>query len=118
VNLLLAHEDKTYSGAMIASLTIPWGDQKSDDELGGYHLVWTRDPVKSVTGLLAAGDTSTRPALSFILQCRIGKTVVLSELLAGRTTILDGYSVRRGCVSSAASVETLKAQRIGKLPSF
>src|SRR5579872_1812307 len=59
VNLLLAHEDKTYSGAMIASLSIPWGDQKSDDELDGYHLVWTRDLVKSVTGLLAAGDTST-----------------------------------------------------------
>src|SRR5260370_1408284 len=59
VNLLLAHEDKTYSGAMIASLSIPWGDQKSDDELGGYHLVWTRDLVKSVTGLLAAGDIST-----------------------------------------------------------
>jgi glucoamylase len=59
VNLLLAHEDKTYSGAMIASLSIPWGNQKSDDELGGYHLVWTRDLVKSVTGLLAAGDTST-----------------------------------------------------------
>ena len=59
VNLLLAHEDKTYSGATIASLSIPWGDQKSDDELGGYHLVWTRDLVKSITGLLAAGDTST-----------------------------------------------------------
>ncbi len=59
VNLLLAHEDKSYSGAMIASLSIPWGDQKSDDELGGYHLVWRRDLVKAVTGLLAAGDTST-----------------------------------------------------------
>ncbi len=59
VNLLLAHEDKTYPGAMIASLSIPWGDQKSDDELGGYHLVWTRDLVKSVSALLAAGDLST-----------------------------------------------------------
>jgi len=59
VNLLLAHEDKTYPGAMIASLSIPWGDEKGDDELGGYHLVWTRDLVKSVTGLLAAGDLST-----------------------------------------------------------
>jgi glucoamylase len=59
VNLLLAHEDKTYPGAMIASLSIPWGDEKSDDELGGYHLVWTRDLVKSVSGLLAAGDLST-----------------------------------------------------------
>lgn len=59
VNLLLAHEDKTYPGALIASLSIPWGDEKSDEELGGYHLVWTRDLVKSVTGLLAAGDAST-----------------------------------------------------------
>lgn len=59
VNLLLAHEDKTYPGAIIASLSIPWGDEKSDDELGGYHLVWTRDLVKSVTGLLAVGDTAT-----------------------------------------------------------
>ena len=59
VNLLLAHEDKTYPGAMIASLSIPWGDEKSDDELGGYHLVWTRDLVKSVTALLAVGDVRT-----------------------------------------------------------
>jgi glucoamylase len=59
VNLLLAHEDKTYPGAMIASLSIPWGDEKGDDELGGYHLVWTRDLVKSVTALLAVGDLST-----------------------------------------------------------
>jgi glucoamylase len=59
INLLLAHEDKTYPGAMIASLSIPWGDEKSDEELGGYHLVWTRDMVKCVSALLAAGDLST-----------------------------------------------------------
>lgn len=59
VNLLLAHEDKTYPGALIASLSIPWGAEKSDDELGGYHLVWTRDLVKSATALLAVGDTNT-----------------------------------------------------------
>ena len=59
VNLLLAHEDKVYPGAMIASLSIPWGDEQSDDATGGYHLVWTRDLVKSVTALLAVGDLST-----------------------------------------------------------
>ena len=59
VNLLLAHEDKTYPGAMIAALSIPWGEEKSDDELGGYHLVWTRDMVKCVSALLAVGDYST-----------------------------------------------------------
>ncbi len=57
--LLVAHEDKLYPGAIIASLSIPWGESKGDHELGGYHLVWSRDMVNSATGLLAAGDTVT-----------------------------------------------------------
>ena len=59
INLLLAHEDKVYPGAMIASLSIPWGEDKSDDDLGGYHLVWTRDMVHAATALMAVGDTAT-----------------------------------------------------------
>ncbi|MBI4488268.1 MAG: glucan 1,4-alpha-glucosidase, partial [Deltaproteobacteria bacterium] len=59
VSLLLAHEDKTYPGALIASLSIPWGEAKGDEDMGGYHLVWTRDMVNSVAGLLAAGHTET-----------------------------------------------------------
>lgn len=58
-SILLAHEDKAYEGALIASLSIPWGEAKSDDDLGGYHLVWTRDMCNSATGLMAAGDTIT-----------------------------------------------------------
>jgi glucoamylase len=41
-NVILTHEDKTFSGAFIASASIPWGMAKGDDDLGGYHLVWTR----------------------------------------------------------------------------
>ncbi len=58
-SLLLAHEDKAYAGALIASLTIPWGEAKGDDDAGGYHLVWTRDMVSSVSALVAAGDART-----------------------------------------------------------
>lgn len=59
-SVLLAHEDKLYPGALIASLSIPWGDAKGDqDGIGGYHLVWTRDMVNSATGLLATGNTRT-----------------------------------------------------------
>ncbi|HYK92484.1 MAG TPA: glycoside hydrolase family 15 protein, partial [Thermoplasmata archaeon] len=58
-SLLLAHEDKTFPGAFIASLSIPWGDARSGVEMGGYHLVWTRDLVNTATGLLAAGDLET-----------------------------------------------------------
>jgi glucoamylase len=59
VNLLLAHEDKKFPGAFIAGLTIPWGTAKGDEDMGGYHLVWTRDLVQVATALLAAGDTSS-----------------------------------------------------------
>ena len=58
-SLLLAHEDKSYPGAFIASLSIPWGQAKGDADRGGYHLVWTRDLVEVALGLLAAGDTAT-----------------------------------------------------------
>lgn len=53
--VLRCHEDKRMPGAIIASLSIPWGDTKSDDDLGGYHLVWPRDLVEVAGGLIAAG---------------------------------------------------------------
>lgn len=65
-SLLLAHEDKSYPGALIASLSIPWGEARGDEDgLGGYHLVWTRDMYNSATALLAAGDART-PARALI----------------------------------------------------
>jgi glucoamylase len=67
--LILAHEDKHYGGAMIASLSIPWGEAHGDEDLGGYHLVWTRDMVNSVTGLLAAGDLVTPLRALIYLAC-------------------------------------------------
>ncbi len=57
--ILLAHEDKTFQGALVASMSIPWGETKDDKDLGGYHLVWTRDLVQSATALLATGQTGT-----------------------------------------------------------
>ncbi|HJU09567.1 MAG TPA: glycoside hydrolase family 15 protein [Candidatus Binataceae bacterium] len=67
--LILAHEDKNYAGAMIASLSIPWGEAHGDEDLGGYHLVWTRDMVNSATGLLAAGDIVTPLRALIYLAC-------------------------------------------------
>jgi glucoamylase len=66
-NVLLAHEDKTFSGAFVASASIPWGQAHGDDDMGGYHLVWTRDMVQTATALLACGRTDTaRRALVYL----------------------------------------------------
>ncbi len=51
--VLRVHQDKTYPGAMVASLSVPWGNAR--DDVGGYHLVWPRDLVESAGGLLALG---------------------------------------------------------------
>jgi glucoamylase len=53
--VLRTHEAKSFSGGLIASLSIPWGFSKGDGDLGGYHLAWPRDLVESAGGLLAAG---------------------------------------------------------------
>jgi glucoamylase len=53
--ILRVHEAKRFPGGLIASLSIPWGFAKGDDDLGGYHLVWPRDLAETAGGLLAAG---------------------------------------------------------------
>jgi glucoamylase len=53
--VLRTHESKDFFGGIIASLSIPWGFNKGDEDLGGYHLVWPRDLVENAGGLLAGG---------------------------------------------------------------
>jgi glucoamylase len=67
--VLLAHEDKAFSGAFVASASIPWGQTKGDDDLGGYHLVWTRDMVQTATALLACGRAETARRALVYLAC-------------------------------------------------
>lgn len=54
--VLKSHQDKRFSGAMTASLAIPWGDAATGEQVGGYHLVWPRDMTESALALLALGD--------------------------------------------------------------
>jgi len=51
--ILNVHKSKKFSGGVVASLSIPWGQSKGDKDVGGYHLVWPRDLVESSGGFLA-----------------------------------------------------------------
>ena len=51
--VLRSHLDKTYPGAMVASLSVPWGH--TGDQRAGYHLVWPRDLVETAGGFIAMG---------------------------------------------------------------
>jgi glucoamylase len=64
--VLRSHLDKTYPGAMVASLSVPWGD--AGNERGGYHLVWPRDLVETAGALLVLGaEQEARDTLRYMI---------------------------------------------------
>lgn len=64
-------QDKIYPGAMVASLSIPWGNSK--DDIGGYHLVWPRDLVECAGALLALGaQHEARNTLRYLIATQHG----------------------------------------------
>jgi glucoamylase len=64
--VLRVHQDKTYPGAMVASLSVPWGNTR--EERAGYHLVWPRDLVESAGALLAVGAAhEARDTLRYLI---------------------------------------------------
>lgn len=66
--VLKVHAGKHYSGSLIASLSIPWGFEKSDNDLGGYHLIWPRDQVLTAFAYMAAREYETaRQVLHFLM---------------------------------------------------
>ena len=51
--VMRTHESKAFKGGIVASLATPWGYAHGDKDMG-YHLVWPRDMIETVTALLAA----------------------------------------------------------------
>jgi glucan 1,4-alpha-glucosidase len=74
VNVLKASEDKTFPGAIAASLSSPWGQAVSAGDpaqtyFGSYREVFARDLYETFTGLLAAGDVATaRDTVRFLFE--------------------------------------------------
>ena len=76
-NVLKASEDKTFPGAIVASLASPWGQSvpagvfagAQPSYFGSYREVFARDLYEAFTGLLADGDISTaRAATRFLFD--------------------------------------------------
>ncbi|MFC3034087.1 glycoside hydrolase family 15 protein [Pseudoalteromonas fenneropenaei] len=58
--VLKAQEDKSYAGAVIASLSNPWGDTVSAETGNtGYKAVWVRDFYQVAMAFMALGDAET-----------------------------------------------------------
>ena len=63
--MLKVQEDRTHAGALIASLSNPWGDTVDASRPStGYKAVWPRDFYQVAMALMALGDTQT-PVAAF-----------------------------------------------------
>jgi glucan 1,4-alpha-glucosidase len=73
-NVIKASEDKTFPGAIVASLASPWGQAVSAGDpqntyFGSYREVFARDLYEAWTGLMADGDLVTaRDATMFLFD--------------------------------------------------
>ncbi len=105
--VLLAHEDKTFQGAFVASLSIPWGKTKDDTDRGGYHLVWTRDMVQTATALLACGETESALRALIWLAC-----VQATDGSLPQNSVITGVAFWKGIQLDEVAVPILLAWRL------
>ena len=69
IAMLTTHELRMFPGGSVASLSIPWGFSKGDEEVIGYHVLWPRDMVHTALGKLACGDAAGARRTLFYLAC-------------------------------------------------
>ena len=92
--VLATHLSLARPGAAVASLSIPWGASKGDDDLGGYHLVWPRDLVETAGGFLAAGDRRRRRCRSSPISARSSSRTAIGRKTSGSTARPIGRASR------------------------
>ena len=99
-NVLKASEDKTFPGAIVASLASPWGQSVQagvnsggkPSYFGSYREVFARDLYEAFTGLLADGD--------------IGTARAATRFLFDRQQLPDGSMPRNSLLNGQAAPDT------------
>ncbi len=100
-NVLKASEDKTFPGAIVASLASPWGQavaagSANGTYFGSYREVFARDLYETFTGLLLDGDLDTaRDTVRFLFE---------------RQQLPDGSMPRNSLVNGKAAPDTFGTQ--------
>jgi glucoamylase len=100
-NVLKASEDKTFPGAVVASLASPWGQAVSAGDpnntyFGSYREVFARDLYETFTGLLLSGDRATaRDTVRFLFE---------------RQQLPDGSMPRNSLVNGKPAPDTFGTQ--------
>ena len=74
--VLKAQEDKTHAGALIASLSNPWGETVSAKTGStGYKAVWVRDFYQVAMAFMAMGDNATaKTAFEYLEKVQVNSS--------------------------------------------
>jgi glucoamylase len=109
---LKAHEDKTYRGAMVASLSVPWGGGENANEpnVGGYHTVWARDLYQVATAFHAMGDKAAAVrALAYLFTVQQKEDGSFPQ-----NSWLDGRPAGGGLQMDEAAYPLILAYQLGR----
>ncbi|WP_370947528.1 glucan 1,4-alpha-glucosidase [Amycolatopsis sp. cg5] len=112
VMTIKAHEDKTYRGAFVASLSIPWGDAQNADSCcaAGYHAVWARDLYQMATAEIAVGDSAAaNRALDYLFNVQLRPDGSYPQ-----NTRLDGTPVFGSLQMDEVSFPIILAWQLGR----
>src|SRR6266852_3290183 len=116
-NVVKASEDKTFPGAIVASLASPWGQAISAGDpnntfFGSYREVFARDVYEAWTGLMLDGDLATaRDVVNFLFndQQQADGSMPRNSLLNGKLAP-DSF----GTQLDEASYPIIMAFQLGK----
>ncbi len=114
-SVLKIHEDRTYRGAMVASLAVPWGESSSSR--GGYHLVWARDLVESAGALVALGALGeARDVLAYLAATQQADGHWLQNQWLGGRPFWQGVQLDETAFPVLLAAALREKQALGEIP--
>jgi glucoamylase len=118
--MLKVQEDRTYAGALIASLSNPWGDTVDASKPStGYKAVWPRDFYQCAMALAALGDKQTPlAAFHYLPQVQVKTTTPGNTGVGGwflQKTWVDGTTEWVGVQLDQTAMPIMLGWKLWKL---
>jgi glucoamylase len=113
--VLKVHQDRTYCGAAVASLSVPWGD--SSQSRGGYHLVWARDLVETAGALVALeAFDEARDVLRYLLATQQRDGHWFQNQWLGGTAFWQGVQLDEAAFPVLLAAALRERDALGEVP--
>lgn len=114
--VLKVHQDRTYTGAAVASLAVPWGE--SSQSRGGYHLVWCRDLVEAAGALVAMGALEdARDVLRYLIATQQEDGHWLQNQWLGGTAFWQGIQLDEAAFPVLLASSLRERGALGGIPA-